>query len=348
MSTKNIVRVGVVGAALLLAGSLAGCSSSGSSAASSSSSASTASASRPGPTGVVAACTPKSGGQNGKLLIGVVDIDEQTAFFTQLNQGIKDVAKKAGAAVRVINGQDDSQTQSNAIDNLVTSGANVIVVDPYDNTALIPAIDRAVAAGVKVVTTDGQVTGDSKVSTWVGTANSDGGKQLGKFLLKQTKGKGTVGVVSALNSGIQIQRQNGFQNTVKAGGMKIGKVVDGHNVNDQAQTAAENLLTASPNLKYLYATGEPALNGAIAAAKSQGVTSTLSIVGWDLSQQSADALKSGFVKGVVQQDSFGFGYESAKAAIKLACGGNVPSTISVPIHIVTKSNLNKYSYYLEK
>lgn len=347
MIAKNLVRFGVVSATVILAGTLAGCSTSGTSTSASSSS-SSSTASRPAPTGVVKACTPKTGGQNGKLLIGVVDIDEQTAFFTQLNQGINDVAKKAGAVVRTINGQDDSQTQSNAIDNLVTSGANVIVVDPYDNTALIPAINRADAAGVKVVTTDGQVTGDSKVATWVGTANSDGGKKIGKFLVDLTKGKGTVSVVSALNSGIQIQRQNGFQDEVKSGGMKIGKVVDGHNVNDQAQTAAENLLTASPNLKYLYATGEPALNGAIAAAKSQGLTSTLSIVGWDLSQQSADALKTGFVKGVVQQDSFGFGYASAKAAISLACGGSVASTISVPIHIVTKSNLSDFSYYLEK
>jgi ribose transport system substrate-binding protein len=154
--------------------------------------------------------------------------------------------------------------------------------------------------------------------------------------------------VGALNSVIQIQRQKGFVDTVKAGGMKIGTVVDGHNVNDKAQTAAENLLTGSPDLKYIYATGSPALDGAIAAVKSQSRQDDISVVGWDLDQTSADGLKSGFVKAVIQQNTYGFGYAAADAAIKLACkSGDVPASISVPITIVTKDNLAKYEYYLK-
>jgi len=291
------------------------------------------------------ACIPKSGGT---FKIGVVDIDEQTSFFTQMNTGIETVAKKAGAHVQIVSGDDDSSTQVTGIENLTASGVDAIIVDPYDAQALIPALKAAKQAGIAVVAADGTVADSSAVDTQVGTANYEGGQELGKAFLKLTGGSGTIGVVSALNSSIQIQRQDGFQDTVKKGGMTIGEVVDGHNVNEQAQTAAENLLTANPGLKYLYATGSPALDGAIAASKSQNVTDTISIVGWDLDSTSAAAIKAGFVKEVIQQNTYGFGYEAAKAAINIACHGtSVPKTISVPITIVNKSNLAGYNYYLK-
>ena len=47
-------------------------------------------------------------------------------------------------------------------------------------------------------------------------------------------------------------------------------VVDGRNIQDNALAAAENLITGNPDLTAIYATGEPALLGAIAAVESQG------------------------------------------------------------------------------
>ncbi len=299
----------------------------------------------PPPTDVPSTCAPKNGK---KFTIGVVDIDEETAFFTQMNTGIKTVAQKAGAAVKMVSGNDDSATQVNGIQNLVSSGVDAIIVDPYDPTALVPALKAARKAGIPVVSTDGMVADKSAIDTQVGTANLEGGQQLGKaFLALGGKGQ-TVGVVGALNSVIQIERQKGFVDTAKSGGAKIGPVVDGHNVNDKAQTAAENLLTGNPDLKFIYATGSPAMDGAVAAVKSQSRQNSTSILGWDLDQTAADGLKAGFVKAVVQQNTYGFGYAAAASAIKLACkSAKVPATISVPITIVTKDNLATYEYYLK-
>lgn len=315
-----------------------------SSAGSTSASGTSASAARPKPTNVPTAC--KVNGS--ELTLGVVSIDEQTAFFNQLNTGIKDVAKIAGVKINFVSGKDDAATQVTGIENLMSSKVNALIVDPYDMNALVPAFKSAKSAGIPVISVDGQVSDSSSYDAQVGTANKEGGAELASKMLTLSGGKGAVGIVGALNSTIQIQRQQGFEDAVKAGGMTIATVVDGQNQADKAQTAAENLLTANPNLKYIYATGEPALNGAIAAVKSQGRQSDVQIVGWDLSQTSASALTAGFVKAVVQQNSFGFGQESAKAAINLACGKSVEKDISVPINIVTAANLKKYSYFLKE
>ncbi|MCP6745077.1 substrate-binding domain-containing protein, partial [Klebsiella pneumoniae] len=79
------------------------------------------------------------------------------------------------------------------------------------------------------------------------------------------------------------QRQKGFEDTLKSNPkITIANVVDGQNVQDKAMTAAENLITGNPDLTAIYATGEPALLGAIAAVENQGRQKDIKVFGWDL------------------------------------------------------------------
>ncbi len=71
-------------------------------------------------------------------------------------------------------------------------------------------------------------------------------------------------------------------------------------------------------------------------------------MGWDLSDQAAGALKAGWLKGVVQQNTFEFGYQAMNAAIDLGCGRQAPANVPVPTQIVTPQNVNNYTYYLQK
>ena len=75
-------------------------------------------------------------------------------------------------------------------------------------------------------------------------------------------GSAKVGIVGALNSFIQNQRLDGFKKAAAqaAPGVTFLDTVDGQNVQDVALTAAENLMTANPDMTALYATGEPALS----------------------------------------------------------------------------------------
>ncbi|TDC56304.1 sugar ABC transporter substrate-binding protein [Actinomadura sp. KC345] len=279
--------------------------------------------------------------------IGIVPINLQALFFNQIITGAKTVAAQAGAHVQIVNGEDDSTKQANAVDNLVADRYDAIIVDAVDTEGIKPAIRRAKDAGIPVVAVDATVD-DPAVSTQVGTANAEGGRQIADALLKISGGGGEIGVVGALNSTVQNERQKGFTDRATAGGMKIKNVVDGRNVQENAQTAAENLLTGAPDLPYAYATGEPALIGLAAAVVSQNRTEDLKVVGWDLSTQAMDGLRAGWIAGVVQQNTFSFGYESMNAAIDLACGRSAPRNVPVPTQIVTPANVRDYLYYLEK
>lgn len=297
----------------------------------------------PGPQRVAAACTTRGH----RPQIGLIPINLEALFFNQIDTGAQTIATRAGADLHVVNGNNSSQTQSNTIDNMVASKYDAIIVDAVDTEGVKPAVRRARAAGVPVVAVDA-IVGDPAVSTQVGIQNSAGGTELGQALLRLSGGKGDVGIVGALNSTIQLERQKGFTDSVKAGGMSVAGVVDGRNIQEDAQTSAENLLTAHPNMPYAYATGEPALIGLIAAVKSQNRTRNVKVVGWDLSDQAAGGLRAGWVRAVLQQPTFEFGYQAMNAAVDLACHRSAPKNIPVHGVVLTPDNLTKYLYYLEK
>ena len=125
-------------------------------------------------------------------------------------------------------------------------------------------------------------------------------------------------------------------------GVSMAGVVDGRNVQDNALAAAENLMTANPDLSAIYATGEPALLGAIAAVESQGKQKKVKVFGWDLTAQAIKAIDTGYLVGVVQQDPAGMGAAAVDALLKVKKGESVAKTIPVPITIVTKANVEPY------
>ncbi|QXG74275.1 substrate-binding domain-containing protein [Modestobacter sp. L9-4] len=302
---------------------------------------SSASGSLPEPSAQPVGCTPT----DGPMKVGLVTINLQALFFNQINRAAQAMADDQGVQLQIISGNDDSVTQANAIDTLVASGVDAIIVDAIDTEGIKPSVQAADAAGIPVVAVDA-IVDDPAVKAQVGTANADGGAAMGKALLEQSGGQGEVGIVGALNSTIQLERQKGFEDTVTGGGMTVGTVVDGKNVQETAQSAAENLLTGNPGLEYVYATGEPALIGLAAAVRGQGAQDRVDVVGWDLSDPAVQGLRDGWITGVVQQQTFEFGYRAMAAAIDLSCGNPVERDQPVPTEIVTPDNVDDFTFYL--
>lgn len=276
----------------------------------------------------------------------LVQINQQALFFNQVNDGAQKGADETGNKLVIYNANNDPAKQNDAIDTYIEQKVDGIAVDAIDVNGIMPAVQRASKAGIPVVALDAILPkGPQKAQ--VGVNNAKAGADLAHFFLDYVKknmgGSAKIGIVGALNSYIQNVRQKGFQDVIKkADGIKIADVVDGQNVQDIALTAAENLITANPDLTAIYATGEPALVGAIAAVESQGKQNSIKIFGWDLSPEAISGIDKGYVVAVVQQDPTKMGEDAIKALATLSNGGKVDSNIYVPVTIVTKKNVDPY------
>lgn len=276
----------------------------------------------------------------------LVQINQQALFFNQMNEGAQAAAKKAGVELVIFNANDKPSAQNDAIETYTQQKVQGIVAVAIDVNGIMPAVQSASAAGIPVVAVDAILPAGPQKSQ-IGVDNAKAGHDMGEFFADYVKtnmgGKVKLGIVGALNSFIQNVRQKGFEDVAKAiPGVQMAGVVDGRNVQDTALSVAETLLTGNPDLTAIYATGEPALLGAIAAVTSQGRQGSVKVFGWDLTAQAVAGIDAGFVVAVVQQDPAAMGAAAVNALVTLHGGGAVPNIIPIPITIVTKANVEPY------
>lgn len=298
----------------------------------------------------------QQGGQTQQVVQGdeadlaLVTINLEALFFTQMVEGAREAAQDANASLSVFNANDDPAAQNRAIENYIQQGVDGIMVVAIDTEGIRPAIQSAEEADIPVAAIDAIVDSPA-VDVQIGVNNREAAQDLGDFFndwaAEQGLDSARTGVVSALNSTIQIERQDGFTNTIEDAGHEIAQVVDGKNQQAEAQRAAETLFTANPNLDATYATGEPALIGLVAAARSQGMTEQVSLFGWDLSQQAIDGIDDGFVVAVVQQDPKTEGTRAVESLMSLLNNEEVPNNISIPTTIVTQENVDDFRSIFE-
>lgn len=281
--------------------------------------------------------------------LALVTINLEALFFTEMVAGAEQAAKEAGASLTVFNANDEPAAQNNAIQNYIEQGVDGIMVVSIDTEGIQPAIEDAEEAGIPVVAIDA-VVDNPAVDAQIGVDNSDAAAQMGSYFNDWAENQGLesaqVGIVSALNSTIQITREDAFERTIKDAGHEIVQVVDGENQQEQAQQAAENLFTANPNMDAVYSTGEPALIGTVAAARSQDATGVTQF-GWDLSEQAIQGIDDGFVEAVVQQNPRAEGKTAVEFSVDLINGNEVPETENIPITIVTDENVDQFRSLFE-
>ncbi len=277
----------------------------------------------------------------------LVTINQQALFFNQINEGAQKAADAAGAKLVIFNANNVPSAQNDAMENYITQKVDGIILVAIDVNGVKPAITAAKAAGIPVIAIDAQIPDGDNVA-FVGVDNTKAGEDIGKAYADYVKtnmdGTAKIGVIGALNSFIQNQRLDGFKKAVADSGQKITflDTVDGQNVQDVALTAAENLMTANPDMTTLYATGEPALIGAVSAVTSQGRTGDVKVFGWDLTKQAVEGIDAGWVAAVVQQDPAGEGKAAVEALTKLKKGEKIEPIINVPVTIVTKENVDQF------
>ncbi len=287
--------------------------------------------------------------EDGKTF-ALVQINQQALFFNQMNEGAQQAADAAGVELVIFNANNDPAAQNSAIETYIEQGVDGLAVVAIDVNGIMPAVEQAAAAGIPVVAIDAILPEDGPQQAQIGVDNAAAGADLGKVVTEWAGANGgaKIGVVGALNSFIQNVRLDGFTSSLEGvEGITMADTVDGQNVQDVALSAAENLLTANPDMTAIYATGEPALLGAIAAVESQGRTGDVKVFGWDLTASAVKGIDEGYVQAVIQQDPAGMGAAAIDALVTLSDGGTVERNISVPVTIVTSDNVDDFRSMFE-
>ncbi len=276
-------------------------------------------------------------GEGESCKIGMTQINQTAVFFTQMNEGAQEAAEAAGCELTIANANNDSATQSSHIENFVSQGMDGIIVVAIDVNGVTPAVEAAQGQDIPVVAIDAEVEG---VDTFVGVDNEAAGTEAAQWMIDEGLVDGqSYGVVDAKNSFIQNQREDSFRAVIDDNGAEYTQSVNGDNVQETAANAAQDLITAQPDLDFVYTTGEPATVGAVAALEGSNDTQ---IIGWDLTKEVISGIDSGLVRAVIQQNPKQEGVEAVNELDAILGGAEPKGFIGVPIEIVTSENVDEY------
>jgi ribose transport system substrate-binding protein len=163
--------------------------------------------------------------QAGKYIIGVSNTLVGNGWRDEMICAIRAQAAASGLVkqVKVVNRNGGAAEQAADIRNLISAGANAIIINPASSTALNSVIAQAAARGVKVVSVDQRVTAPQ---AWNATNDQVAYGRIGaEWLFKQLHGKGNVVEMRGI-PGVpaDTDRHTGFmQAKAKYPGIKIVK-----------------------------------------------------------------------------------------------------------------------------
>lgn len=121
----------------------------------------------------------------------------------------------------------DPQAEQQAFQKAVRDKATGILVSVADANLMKDDIDKAIAAGIPVITIDSDAA-NSKRLFFIGTNNYQAGVMGGQRLAKELKGKGNVAVFTMPEQANLADRLRGYKDALEShgGGIKIDRVVD--------------------------------------------------------------------------------------------------------------------------
>lgn len=177
---------------------------------------------------------------------------------------------------------------------------------------------------------------------------ANGAKLAGEYV-KEHFPEGTV---TAILTGIEGQknaadRRNGF---IEGAGDHI-KLVAEQTANwevDQGYTAAQNILSAHPDLQLFFCSNDNMGIGALRAVQEAGLQDQVKIIGFDAVSEALNLVESGDFEATVAQFPAKMGELSVENLVKMIKGESYEKYIDTGCQLITKDNVAEFKDYLSK
>lgn len=286
------------------------------------------------------AADTSASGDEGTLTIGFSQVTQQSPFYVELGEGAQEAAEDAGHELLFVDANGDITKQNNDIQDLITRGVDVLIVNPVDPQGVTPSLAAAEAAGIPVITVDRPTESDGVVAH-VGRDNVEMGRLVGQQLV-ETLGSagGTVVEIQGDAGGVVAQdRSAGFHEAAAANAAI--EIVEGPYANyirAEAVTAMQDLLQANPDLKAVYAHNDDMAVGALQVLQEAG-REDVKVFGVDGLMDAVRAIaESDQYVATSFNDPTTAGQTAVDTAIAVAHGEDVPSYVDAGTGLIDDTN----------
>ena len=264
---------------------------------------------------------------NGSIGLAVSTLNNP--FFVTLSEGAQAAAKEKNVELIVVDAGDDAAKQTNDIEDLISRNISVLIVNPVDSDAVAPAVQDAVAKGIKVVSVDRVVNG-VEVDCAIASDNVAGAQMATEYLVTLVgEGAKVAELEGVSGASATIARGEGFhlvadekRDVVSTQPAKCNR--------SEGMSVMENMLQANPDIQGVFAHNDEMALGAVEAIGGKEII----VIGFDATDDALTAVSAGKMAATVAQKPDLMGATAVETAIKLIAGETVEKEIPVEVELI--------------
>jgi len=232
-----------------------------------------------------------------------------------------------------------------------------ILVSVADPLLIGPEIDKAIAAGIPVITVDSDAP-ESQRLFFIGTNNLEAGRLGGQRVAAELNGKGNVVFFTMPGQPNLVERLKGYEDVFASSpGIKVVEVFDMKGESGTAMDKAQEYLARTGPAKIsalicLESSSGKDVGEALKRAKAQGTI----LMAMDVDHATLELVKDGTIQGTISQKPFTMALLGLKALDDLHhyplkpltrdwradAFAPVPAFIDTGVSLVDKSNVDKF------
>ena len=291
------------------------------------------------------ASTDAEGGETsseGGRVFGYTCMDGTNPFFVALENSIREVVEANGDTLISMDPANDSNTQIDQIEDMISRGVEVMFVNPVDADGIIPALDMLKEADIPMFGFDTQVGDMSYLVSYAGSDNYNAGYVCGVDLAEKVPEGGDILVIDSPTMQSITDRVDGFLAAIEESGVEFNIVgqQDGQGNQQVSNQKATDMLTANPDVVAIFGGNDPTALGAYTAADAAGLSPM--IYGVDGSPDVKALLGSTMMEGTGAQSPMTIGKTIAETAYSWLNGEEVEEFIPIETFLITADNVAEY------
>lgn len=279
-----------------------------------------------------------------KVKIGVTLMD----FSTEFGIGLKDyMTAKADAMgdveLTVVDAGGDAAKQLQQVETFISQKVDAIIMQPQEQEACSPAIDKAKAAGIPIINCNSLTI--TEPDAYVGSNDSETAEIAMTYIAEQLGGKGNVLMMHGHpGQTAEVKRTEGAMDILAQNpDMTLLDEQTADWDRAEAMTLMENWIQAyGDQINAVFCQNDEMALGALNALVQAGKKDNVLVVGVDAIDDALQSVKDGKMDATVYQDCKGQAEGAIEAAYKLAKGESVEKEILIPFILVTTENVDEY------
>jgi D-xylose transport system substrate-binding protein len=311
-------------------------------------------------TATATATATATGGGDG-CVVGVSWNNYQEERWAKWDEpALKDAIEAGGGTYISNDAKSSAETQASNVDNLISQGADVLVVLAQDGTAIKPAVTGAIEQGVPVIAYDRLI--EEPNALYITFDNVEVGRMEARAVFELVpSGNYIIVKGNSADANADFLRA-GYEEIIGAAVAAGDITIVGEAYTDNwdpaiAQTTTEQYLTAANNdVQAVLSQNDGMAGGVVAALEAQGLAGQVPVSGQDGDQAALNRIALGTQTVSVWKDARELGTAAGEAAIQLCAdpdpaavsgtapfetpGGNTVNSILLTPIPITKDNLD--------